>query len=121
MKAKIFIVEDDIDVRESLVMLLEAEGYDVVTAEDGLDAMSQLSAMTAMPDLIILDWMMPRMDGAQFYATKKTFPKIEKIPLILLTADGRVKEKSRMINASIGLAKPIEVDTLLSAIQRYIA
>lgn len=121
MKQKIFIVEDDADVRESLIMLLEAEGYDVQSAEDGLDAFNQLSAMPTLPHLIILDWMMPRMDGAQFYNKKKDFPNMEQIPLILLTADGRVQEKSALINASVGLAKPIEVETLLSAIQRFIA
>lgn len=121
MKRKIFIVEDDADVRESLIMLLEAEGYDVGSAEDGLDAFNQLSVMQVLPHLIILDWMMPRMDGAQFYQKKKDFPHIEQIPLILLTADGRVQEKSELIKASVGLAKPIEVDTLLSAIEKHIA
>lgn len=119
--AKIFIVEDDIDVRDSLIMLLEFEGFKVEFAEDGAEALDKLNAMDELPGIIILDWMMPKMDGAQFYEQKKTIPRLNNIPIVLLTADGRVKEKSVQIAAAAGLAKPIELDVLLSAIHRHIA
>jgi len=117
----IFLIEDDVDLRESLKDLLEMEGYQVGQASDGQDALEKLQACKTLPDLIILDWMMPRMDGAQFCLAKRQIPPIDAIPIVLLTADGRVNEKVIQIGAAVGLAKPIDVDVLLSAVSEHVA
>jgi DNA-binding response OmpR family regulator len=114
------LIEDDLDLRESLRDLLEMEGYGVEHASDGADALEKLKVRTGMPDLILLDWMMPRMDGAQFCVAKKPFPHIDAVPIVLLTADGRLNEKVTQIGAAMGIAKPVDVDVLLNAIERLV-
>lgn len=116
----VFLVEDDLDLRESLKDLLEMEGYDVEEASDGQDALEKLQVRVDMPHLILLDWMMPRMDGAQFCLAKKVFSRIDSVPILLLTADGRVNEKVTQIGAAMGIAKPVDVEILLSAIEKYV-
>ena len=116
----LFLIEDDVDLRESLRDLLETEGYAVKQASDGADALEKLKLLTHMPELILLDWMMPRMDGEQFCEAKKEFPQIDAIPILLLTADGRLGEKVHQIGAAMGVAKPVDVDVLLGAIERLV-
>lgn len=116
----LFLIEDDVDLRESLRDLLETEGYVVKQATDGADALEKLRALVDLPELILLDWMMPRMDGAQFCEAKRNFPQIDAIPILLLTADGRLSEKVNQIGAAMGVAKPVDVDVLLAAIERLV-
>ena len=116
----VFLIEDDLDLRESLRDLLEMEGYGVEQASDGADAPEKLKLRGSMPDLILLDWMMPRMDGAQFCVAKRPFPDIHAVPIVLLTADGRLNEKVSEIGAAMGIAKPVDVDVLLNAIERLV-
>lgn len=116
----VFLIEDDLDLRESLRDLLEMEGYGVEQASDGVDALEKLKVRGSMPDLILLDWMMPRMDGAQFCVAKRPFPAIDAVPIVLLTADGRLNEKVNQIGAAMGIAKPVDVDVLLNAIERLV-
>jgi DNA-binding response OmpR family regulator len=115
----LFLVEDDRDLRELLKDLLESEGYDVTTASDGLDALSKLKSISAIPRLIVLDWMMPRMDGAQFCIEKNGIAHLSPIPVIVLTADGRLNEKVAQAGAVMGIAKPVDIDLLLSAVHKY--
>lgn len=115
----VIIVEDDGDLRDLLRDLLESEGYVVTTASDGLDALSKLRAPQINPRLIVLDWMMPRMDGAQFCIEKNGLAHLANIPVIVLTADGRLTEKVAQSGAVMGLSKPIDIDLLLSAVQKF--
>ena len=116
----IFLIEDDLDLRESLRDLLEFEGYTVDQACDGADALDKLRLRDHMPNLILLDWMMPKMDGAQFCLAKKSFAKIDAVPIVLLTADGRLQEKVLQTGAATGIAKPVDVDALLRAIEKLV-
>ncbi len=101
----VFLVEDDLDLRESIRDLLETEGYAVDDAVDGIDALEKLRTREQMPDLILLDWMMPRMDGGEFCAAKQTFPQIDAVPVVLLTADQKLGEKVNQTGAAMGIAK----------------
>ncbi len=116
----ILLVEDDLDLRESLNDLLVSEGYRVEAAADGLEALSKLQSMTPPPQLIILDWMMPKMDGSRFCQERAKLAGLNAIPVLLLTADGRVQEKVKQVGAVSGLAKPVDVDVLLAAISTHI-
>lgn len=115
------LVEDDADLRILLKELLESEGYQVIPATDGADALDKLNAAPKLPRLIILDWMMPKMDGARFCLEKKNLPDIDGIPVILLTANGQVDQKTHQVGASLGIAKPVDVETLLSAVREKLA
>ena len=95
---RILVVEDDGDVREALVQLLEFEGYRVTSATNGRDAIDQLRAGAA-PNLILLDLMMPVMDGPQFRAAQLGDPGLAAIPVIVLSAHSAGREKAAQLGA----------------------
>ncbi|HXH30332.1 MAG TPA: response regulator [Bacteriovoracaceae bacterium] len=116
MAKKIFIVEDDEAIRESLVELLETEGYEVFSAENGQDALEQLSSGTHLPALILLDLMMPIKDGYQFYEEKALNKKIADIPVVIMSADGDLKRKIEKLGISRYLKKPVDIEKVLSMV-----
>ncbi|MBC7545053.1 MAG: response regulator, partial [Candidatus Sericytochromatia bacterium] len=83
----ILIVEDDIDIRETLAEILADEGYSVASAANGLDAISYLQT-EAMPCVILLDLMMPVMSGWEFRAKQQQDPTLAGIPVVVLSGDG---------------------------------
>jgi two-component system chemotaxis response regulator CheY len=117
MMDQILVVDDDTDIRETLAQILEFEGFQVVCACNGQEAMAQLEHLK--PSLILLDLMMPVMNGYEFRIAQKLKPEIAGIPVIILSADGNVQQKAAAAEVSCYLKKPIELDTLLSAIRRF--
>jgi chemosensory pili system protein ChpA (sensor histidine kinase/response regulator) len=109
----VMIVDDSLTVRKVTSRLLQREGFDVVTAKDGVDALQILEDQT--PDVILLDIEMPRMDGFEFTKTMKTEPKNAHIPIIMITS--RTAEKHRNRAAELGvdlyLGKPYQEEDLL--------
>jgi CheY-like chemotaxis protein len=117
----ILVVEDDADILRSIVQVLEDEGYSVRAAENGRAALAALRAPGATaPCVILLDLMMPVMDGWAFRAEQLRDPTLAHIPVVLLTADGAAVEKAALMNVAGALRKPVELLTLLSAIQRFL-
>jgi CheY-like chemotaxis protein len=118
-KARILVVEDSADFKEFLKLFLGVEGYSVVCASNGREALDYLRSSDDLPDLILLDMMMPVMDGYQFRMEQKGDPRLSKIPVIGMSAAERDRhEKDDMVLAEM-LLKPMEVDTLLSCIKRH--
>jgi CheY-like chemotaxis protein len=112
----VLVVDDDADVRELLKIILEAAGYRVNVAADGLDALEQINA-GSRPSLILLDLMMPRLDGEQF--VKRIRAGVFKdIPIIVLSGHSAAEKISAELNA-VCLMKPVEVDELLRTIGHY--
>jgi DNA-binding response OmpR family regulator len=118
MNHKILIVEDDEDIRVNLKMILEIEGYLVSTAHDGMDALTQLRQSSDLPTLIILDLMMPVMNGLQFRKEQEEDPRLAKIPVIITTADGTLESRKTGKSAKIYIKKPYELDRLLDTIDK---
>jgi CheY-like chemotaxis protein len=114
----VLVVDDDADIREIVRMLLEAGGYRVLTACDGLDAWEQLERSEA-PALILLDLMMPRMDGEQFLQQLRS-TRDAGIPVVIMSGHGVSEEKAARYAASGCLAKPIDLDDLLDVVQRIV-
>lgn len=118
----ILIVEDDRDIRENLQDVLENEGYTVVAAANGVAALELLRAQasSARPSLIILDFMMPRMDGRSFLKTIQEYGwnDLEQIPVILVTAS-REKWIDDFPQVRQVLRKPLELDELTESIKAY--
>ena len=114
----VLIVEDDLDIREALSQVLEFEGYPVATAVNGEEALKYL-ANSEPPGLILLDLMMPVMDGWQFRLEQKKHPEWSQIPVVIVSADGQVGQKAASIGASGYLKKPVELDTLLDTVAQY--
>ena len=116
-KQHILIVDDDLASREALALLLAAEGYQVTTAPDGLAALDQLRNGNR-PSLIVLDLMMPVMDGWQFRGEQRGDPKLADIPVIVCSAGGRVSQRAASLEAVAYFDKPVEPAELLSVIHR---
>mgnify|MGYP000440744048 CR=1 FL=1 len=114
----ILIVEDDRDIRESLISLLELEGYDAHGAPDGKAALDTLPTL-ARPCLILLDLMMPVMDGWQFLALKDKDVSIAPIPVVVISALDPASRPA--VNASGFMRKPLDFDLLLGFVKRYCA
>lgn len=115
---RVLLVEDDRDVREALAQVLEFEGYEVASAANGLEAIEQLRRDLA-PSIILLDLMMPVMDGRQFRSIQMQDPTIASIPVIVISADGQVEQKVAGLGIAGYLRKPIEVEDLLALIARH--
>ncbi|HKC25322.1 MAG TPA: response regulator [Thermoanaerobaculia bacterium] len=114
----VLVVEDDPLLRESLAEYLEETGLDVLKAENGRAALECLEK-EPNPCLILLDMAMPVMNGWEFREEQLRRRKIAKIPVVVVSADGRVEEKTRDIGAADGLSKPLDLDRLLSVISRF--
>jgi two-component system, chemotaxis family, chemotaxis protein CheY len=114
----VLLVEDDYDVRETIAEVLADEGYDVVTAVDGQDALDKLRA-GARPFAILLDLMMAGMNGFQFRAEQRADPALAAIPVIVLTADRQVDDKARELGADAYVRKPTQLENLLAVLARF--
>jgi signal transduction histidine kinase len=114
---RILLVEDDPDIRISLQSILAEEGFEVVACSNGRDALARLGSMAA-PDLIILDLMMPVMDGWQFRIQQKNDPALAQIPVIAISADA--SSKAAAIDAAAYLSKPFDHAALMGAIERVL-
>jgi CheY-like chemotaxis protein len=112
----LLVIDDDRAVREALREVLQEEGYLVITATNGKEALDVLDTV-ARPDMAIVDLMMPVMDGWGFVAELRQRPQFSSIPVVVITAGGdRV-----LANAPVAagyLKKPVKVDDLLAVIRR---
>ncbi len=118
MPATILFVEDHEDLRDNVAQILALEGYTVVGATDGCDALEQIAA-GLRPDLIISDIMMPRMDGYQFFeAVRRDYPRLRAIPFIFLTARGLRHEIAlgKGLGADDYLVKPFDPAELIAVV-----
>ncbi|GAB4412372.1 MAG: hypothetical protein Kow00106_07020 [Anaerolineae bacterium] len=118
MRATILFVEDHDDLRDNVSQILSLEGYTVVGATDGCDALEQIAA-GLRPDLIISDIMMPRMDGYQFFETvRRDYPRLRAIPFIFLTARGARREIAfgKRLGADDYLVKPFDPAELIAVV-----
>jgi CheY-like chemotaxis protein len=114
----ILIVEDDLDIRSTVSDVLEDEGYLVASAANGREALEYLRR-GATPALILLDLMMPVMNGWQFRSEQQRDPRLSAIPVLVLSADNNVREKAEALGAAGYIQKPLHLDQLLTAIERY--
>jgi CheY-like chemotaxis protein len=108
--ARVLIVEDDVEIRSTMKDLLLDEGFDVVTAGNGQEALDHLRGTSRLPFAILLDLRMPVMDGRTFLSRRAAEPALAEIPVIVLTAD---YASGRVAGASSVLIKPFPLDRLL--------
>lgn len=117
-KGHILVVEDDHDIRETVSEVLQDAGYSVAEAEDGLRALEYLDGSRAAPDMILLDLMMPNMNGFQFREAQLKDPRLAAIPVAVLTADGNVGDKAASLGADGFARKPLTIAALLDLVSR---
>ncbi len=96
-----------------------SEGYDVLCAGNGKEALNVLASESPLPDIIYLDLMMPVMDGFEFRAQQLCDARIQTIPIFILTAETEVQKKKIQIGADEAFKKPIDIDNLLETTKRY--
>jgi DNA-binding response OmpR family regulator len=120
VKRKILVTDDEMPVVQIIKTNLELEGYEVLTASNGEEALQQVEA--EKPDLIILDVMMPKMDGWEVLSRLKSNPATEDIPVVMLTALSQIEDMDR--GARLGndcyLTKPFEPEELLAVVKRLL-
>ena len=117
----ILLVEDDVDIRLDLADILRAEGYDVSTAANGQEALDFLGANSEQVGLILLDLMMPVMNGWDFRARQLEEPALTAIPVVLLSGAGDVARHALALKTAGYLIKPLRLDSLLGIVSRLCA
>ena len=115
----VLLVDDSATIRRSAESMLTNEGFSVVTAENGFEALSKIARHR--PDIIFVDIMMPRLDGYQTTAIIKNNPEYRKTPVIMLTSkDGLFdKARGRVVGSDLYLTKPFTREELLMAVRQH--
>ncbi|MBU4305575.1 MAG: response regulator [Candidatus Omnitrophica bacterium] len=119
-KQKILIIDDEPDIRDVLKITLEGEGFDVCEAQDGVDGLEKVHKTS--PDLVILDYKMPKMDGHEVCRILKKDILLRHMPIIMLTGKGELKDKVQGINAGADdyIVKPFEPQELVARIKMIV-
>ena len=107
------VVEDNDDVREMMAVTLELEGHEVATAINGRDALNKLQHGDA-PSLILLDLMMPVMNGWEFRRALENDPALNRVPVVIVSAAS--DDAMRRSPGAVYLAKPVDMDELLHVV-----
>src|SRR5690348_4685219 len=116
---RIFVVEDEEMIRESIVEFLGEQGYDAVGAADGQEALDKLDGAHPRPCLILLDLMMPVMDGRSFREHQLQIPELAQIPVVVFSAYQDVAKTAIDLHAVGHLAKPLRLPDLLRTVRRH--
>jgi CheY-like chemotaxis protein len=117
--APVLVVEDNAELRHVLIVLLESDGYAVVEAGNGLEALRLLRTAEVLPCLIVLDMGMPRMNGWDFRAEQDCDERLRSIPVVVVSADP-LATQARHTGAAV-LLKPIDPEKLLELVERHCA
>jgi len=118
---KILIVDDEVDLVETVRFPLEMEGFNVLVSYNGEDALSQ--ARKERPDLILLDLMLPKLDGYKVCRLLKFDERYKNIPILMLTA--KTQEKDKALGMETGaneyITKPFDIDKLVEKVKGYLS
>lgn len=120
MSRPLLVVDDDADLREALEEVLRDAGYTVLGASNGKHALEVLGAATELPGLVLLDMMMPVMDGGAFARAMRQVTPWRDIPVLVFSASANARQVADEIGACGHLRKPVDVETLLDAVGRHL-
>jgi CheY-like chemotaxis protein len=124
--ARIMVVDDSPTIRDLIALNLSLEGYDVVTAEDGEECLRQLADIlegrSPLPQLLMLDVVMPGLDGVELTARLKATPAVQHIPILIVSASAQRRdfELAQGAGADGYLTKPFDPDELLAEVERLV-
>jgi CheY-like chemotaxis protein len=119
MAKKILVVDDDPINRKLIVKILSKKGFETLEAGNGIDAFSELTKNKDV-DIILLDIVMPVMDGIEFLKEIKAKPEYMNVPIIILTTDDSKKNEAMLLGANDVIIKPISPVSLLEKLENYI-
>lgn len=119
---RVMVVDDSLSVRKVVSNLIESAGWDAVAVKDGIEALEYLQGSERLPDLILVDIEMPRMDGYELMSTLQADARYEQIPLVVLSsrAGQKHREKALEIGASAYLGKPYQDHVMLDTIRQQV-
>jgi CheY-like chemotaxis protein len=115
----VLVVEDDPDVREAIAEVLADSRYVALHASNGAEALQRLRSAPVTPCVILLDMMMPTMDGWQFRAEQQRDPAVKDIPVVVLSAHADVGDTAAEMAAAAYLSKPVALERLLDVVERF--
>ncbi len=115
----VLVIDDDRDIRDALTEALESEGYCVVTAADGQEALAWLRDAMPRPRVIILDLLMPGMDGMQLRMELLRDPVLGAIPVVAMSSDPGAIAAAKSLSFSGYLKKPVQLESLLGAVDAH--
>ena len=120
MPANLLVIDDSKTTRKFLTFVLKEGGYNVIAAENGIEALELLSSIDV--DMIITDLNMPQMDGLEFIRTIRENDAYQKMPILLVTTEGeeRGEKQGEKAGATAYLEKPLEPESLLSKVKELI-
>ena len=118
MRGSVLIVEDDPELLLSLSAVVQSEGFEVACARHGLEALGRLRG-GARPSLILLDLMMPIMNGWQFRYEQRQDSDLAKIPVVVVSAKSDSQQHAAWLEADGYISKPIDLNLLLDTLHRY--
>lgn len=116
---RVLVVEDDLEIRESLMEILEEHGYQPVGAVNGIEALTKLREPGPQPCLIFLDLMLPQMDGRAFRQEQLRNPELASIPVVVISAFRDVSQVVQEMKVAELLKKPFKLEELIHVVQRY--
>lgn len=116
---RVLVIEDDEDIRESMDLVLSDEGHEVTCASNGEEALALLVDEGARPGLILLDLMMPVMDGIQFRAAQLASPALRDIPVVIISADTQLRVRAAELQVSGHFQKPVDLRTLYRIVDEF--
>ena len=114
----VLVVDDDADIRDMIAQALELEGWRVVGAANGEEAL-RAARQGPRPDVILLDLMMPVMNGWEFMDAQREDAALATIPVVLISGDERLKEKAGKARVAGFLKKPMDLVELLAVVERH--
>lgn len=114
---RILVIDDDDDIRAVMQEILAAAGYQVDVARDGAEALAKLPG-PAPPPLILLDMMMPNMDGEMFLKALRSQPRMLDAPVVVVSGSAGVRQRASALDVAACLEKPFELDDLLGVVGR---
>jgi len=116
---RVLVVEDDTDIRETMIEVLADAGYQAVGARDGVEALAQLRGPEDRWCLVLLDLMMPNMDGRTFRAEQLRDPTLSPIPVIIVSALSDTGEDAEELQVAAHLTKPVPLEDLVEVVDRF--
>lgn len=118
MTRRVLLVEDDAIARRELAEVLEENGWDVVQAGNGVDALRLLEQADRLPAVVLLDLNTPGMDGWEFRDRQLSNPRIRRVPIIPMSGESNLALHASELGAPAYLSKPFGLDALLSTLDR---
>lgn len=117
MAERILVVDDDDDIRDVMQEVLVSAGYEVDVARDGAEALAKLPGTAPLP-LILLDMVMPNMDGETFLKALRRTPRMVDAPVVVVSGSAGVRQRASTLDVAGCLEKPFAVDELLGVVRR---